>query len=128
MFGQSSRSLKIVLSIVLVILLAVLIFVFLAQRGNISKKTATVGVPSVVSQPQPEMTNAPVPEVVRQTEDSSISVQPVSPYTSTEDAEKQFKAIQDQVNAGTLSLEDAKKQLEILNANIAPPALPDTKK
>lgn len=46
------------------------------------------------------------------------------PSISMDEAQKQIKAIQDQVNAGTLSSAEATKLINALGSKIAPPPLP----
>lgn len=125
---SSSRPLKVALLVLFFVLLAVLVLVILTQKGLLGKKMGTVVQSPTTSQPKTGTTTpaAPSPEAAKQTENGGQSVLPVSstPTVSMEDAQKQFKAIQDQVNAGTLSQEEAKKQIDALSAQIVPPALP----
>lgn len=110
---QSSQPAKAIWLAILVVALAALIFFVLIQKG---KKTAA---------PSP---TPPVTENSSQTDTATPAATPSSPSSSSSipmaEAQKQFQTIQDQVNAGTLSAEEAKKQMDALGAQVAPPELP----
>jgi uncharacterized membrane protein YjjP (DUF1212 family) len=103
---QSSKTLKVLLGILLTILIATVTYVFLTQRGKMSSQTTTTVAPA----PNPTQTN--------------ITPQASTATIPLEGAQTQVKAIQDQVNAGTLSPEEAKKKLEALSSQVAPPTIP----
>ena len=100
MFEHSTQSLKIVLSVLFVVALAVLGFVILTA-GSTDKKTPTT-----------------------QSEPGTVVASSTTPSVTMDEAQKQFQAIQAQVNAGTLSPEEATKQMQELGPKIAPPPLP----
>lgn len=112
MLEESSRPVKVVLMVLLVALLAVLFFIFLTQRGLIGKKATTV---APVTSIQP-----PAEEVSPQKVDSSEAV-PTVPTALTSEDKKEIGSIQDQINAGTLSPEEAMKLLNTINTRITPP-------
>ena len=108
---QSSKTLKVLLGILLLILLATLTFVFLRQKETFRKETSTpVLVPVTTS--RGEVVKTPPVETERPAGDS------VTPIPS--ENQKEITTIQDQLKAGTLSPEEAVKQMNAL----APPAPP----
>lgn len=102
MFKNSSQSLKVALSVLFIVALAALGF-FVLKGGPTGEEIAT-------TPPGSENTVAP----------STATTQSIT----MEEAQKQFKAIQDQVQAGTLSPEEAKKQMDAIGPKILPPPLP----
>lgn len=117
MFEEFSRPLKVTLSVLFVALLAVLVLVVLTQRGLLGKKTSTIKAPTTTSQSPTELPTV----VYRVSPGESAPSIFLAPPVSVEDVQKYIKALQDQVNAGTLSSEDAKKQIDILNAQVDSP-------
>lgn len=112
---HSSRSLKVTLSVLFVVALAVLGFVILTG-GSTKKETATTQPSAATNQSQTGTAAA-------------TSTSSTTPTITMSEAQKQFKAIQDQVNAGTLSQEEATKLMQELGPKIAPPPIPaDAKK
>ncbi|MDP1690340.1 MAG: hypothetical protein Q8L52_04055 [bacterium] len=107
MFKQSSQSLKVSLSVAGIVALVVLGYIALTNGGSIGTTTSTT------STTQPSATTGQ-----SQTGTAATS------YITVAEAQKQLKAIQDQVNAGTLSPEEATKQMNALSRRIAPPPLP----
>ena len=97
MFEKSPSSLKSTLSALIILALVVLAIAFFMQKGSTGDKAATTSKPTTATQ-----TN-------------------LIPMT---EAQKQFKAIQDQVNAGTLSTAEAKKQMDAIASKMAPPPIP----
>ena len=107
MFEQFSRPLKVALSVLFVAALAVLVLVILTQNGFIGKKTETTVVPATTSQPQKT--------------DPTVPASPSSPQPPiSEDAPKIIKDLKAQLDAGTITPEEARKQLEASNAQTAP--------
>lgn len=100
MLEQSSKSLKIALLVFFVVALAVLGFVVLNSGSN-NQEIATIP-----PGPGTAVTSSSTPSI------------------TMEEAQKQFKAIQDQVTAGTLSPAEAAKQMQALGPKIVPPPLP----
>lgn len=94
------RSLKIFLGIAFFLL--IILAVVLIQKGILGGRVVT------------EDTSAT----------STASQSKTVPTIPMEDAVKQFKLIQDQVSAGTLSVEEANKQIAALGTQVAPPPLP----
>lgn len=120
MFEETSRPMKVALSVLLVALLAVLVLVILTQRGVIGKKTTPVA-PVTTSQPQ-ATTKTPPTGAQNQTGNSDQAVSPAtSPSISIEEATKQASAIQEQVKAGTISPEEEAKQLNAIGAKFPMP-------
>ncbi|OGI19376.1 MAG: hypothetical protein A3J06_02430 [Candidatus Moranbacteria bacterium RIFCSPLOWO2_02_FULL_48_19] len=108
MFEQFSRPLKVALLILFVALLAVLVLVILTQRGLLGKKIETIVVPTPTSQSQTETPQG-------------SPASPSSPqFPISEDAPKIIKDLKAQLDAGTITPEEARKQLEASNAQTAP--------
>ncbi len=91
------------MSVLCVVALVVLGFVALKYGGSSNKQVSTTEPSAGANQPQ---TSTVIPSV------------------TMAEAQKEFKAIQDQVNAGTLSPEEAAKQMNALGPKILPPPLP----
>jgi len=106
MIEQSSRPLKIVLGILFVILLAGLAFLYLSQKA--------ITVP---------VAPTPTPITTTQTKTPVTPVTPSSPKLSLskEEFNSQFKVIEDQLKAGTISSEEAIKKHKDLNAQAGIP-------
>jgi hypothetical protein len=117
---------KIALSVLFITLLVALVLIVLAQQGLLGKKALAPQPAATTSQSQTGAAVAPSIDAQKQTGDgqatSDTATLPASSYVSEEEAQKQAKAIADQVNAGTLSPEDATEQMNAIDD--APPALP----
>lgn len=116
MMEQSPQSSKLLLLVAAVAIIAIITFVILTQSGLLGKKTST-------NQTQ---TQAPATEDQPQAETVTVPAASSTPAVTIpmEEAQTQLRAIQDQVNAGTLSPEESKKQMEDLGTRVAPPELP----
>lgn len=103
MFEQSSRPFKITVLALFIVALLMLVYFMLMQRGLLGKfqPAATSGTKVSPTGTQAGQTSIPV-----------------------EDAQKQFQTIQEQANAGTLTQEEARKQMQAVASKMAPPPLP----
>jgi len=126
MIEQSSRLLKIVLGILFVMLLAGLAFLYLSQKATQKKASTVVAPPTttpVTPMPVSDKAGSQIPTTETGNGTASTKV------LSIEEASKQLKTIQDQVNAGTLTAAEGQKQMTTVGSKIAPPVLPaDAKK
>ncbi|MDO8565573.1 MAG: hypothetical protein Q7S04_00090 [Candidatus Moranbacteria bacterium] len=111
---SSSRPLRVALLVLFFVLLAALVLVILTQKGLLGKKTGT----TIQSQTG---TTTPTGNQRQATSGEAVPAATSQPVFS-EEVQNQFKAIQDQVNAGTITPEEASKQLNSLN--IPPPPIP----
>ena len=100
MSEQTMKILKAVLVALLIILLATLVFTLTAKKNTVVNQT-------------------PADNNATPTSEQAVEVPPVF-----QEAAKSAASIQDQVKAGNLSAEEAKKQLDVVGANIPVPPLP----
>lgn len=108
MTEESSRTLKIVLGGLLIILFTAVVFVVLTKKET--EKTVSTTVIPVVDQLK------------------IVNPTPKAPTISPQEVSAQAQALQDQVKAGTISPEDAKKARDAMLTKAGLPLTPPIKK
>lgn len=106
MFKQSLHQTKLLLLIIAVIIFVVIAVAILTRSIFLDKNTST------------NQEQFPVVGDQSQTETAK------TPSAAVKEAQKKLEAINDQVNAGTLSIEEAKEKMEALRDQIAPSDFP----
>jgi len=101
-FKQSPQQAKLLLLVIIVAIFVIASIVILTQNIFLDRKTETQqNLPTITkNQPQAETTTT-----------SSAPSAPSAPSVITEKDQKQLQILKDQVKAGTLSVEEARKKI-----------------